>query len=601
MITSEVCYSVSGAIRHLGLPVAGVTVTLFEYWRLNTGMLRQRLDQQTTGPRGEFTFSVSAGTYYIEVTPDASTRFLRETISQLSVASNTICNINLKTGSTLSGRVVTKYGAALTDCRIVVMGLEPPYYRTSDRVDSQSAFTLVLPKGRYFLIARHECDQDQRSRIFRKEPFIYCRFDDIEIEQDRSHDIVLPDLVALIGKVTTDDGAPASGVRASLTPAITDDNLALVDLRVKSTFLTDEDGHFEVLAEPGTYDLVLQSADSPVLVEHRERSISIAGITERNFSLAKGFRLSGRVVAQKKALRGCIVKATGPAGKAAVAVTGADGEFALALPEGAFDVTVGGQPGSADKEANSVVAPWVRSVSVPAESELIIDLPSGVKVSGVVTDSSSKPRPGVPVSACLDRGRLPSPQDLQDLVATTVSGSDGNYALALLPGNYWILLNEDLSNRHHVEVKDEAVDIDLVWSAGCVVRFNVVSDADAPIARCRVLFEPYAQSGIQQGGQAAGATARITGFAITGDDGISQIALGSGIYSFRFQPPSYSCYQTKVIRQLSVGGDLERTIRLSSKEGRNAIGSDTEPAEHGSGNAGQLRLEMTQADGRPDL
>jgi len=594
LTTSEVCYSISGTIRHLGLPVSGVTVTLFEYWRLNTGLLRQRLAQSKTAPRGEFNFSVSKGTYYLEVTPDPSTRFLRETVSRLSVASNTACNISLKTGYTLSGRVVTKYGAQLTDCRVVAMGLEPPYYRTSEHVDTESRFSLVLPRGRYFLIARYESEAPDDDLIFSESPFIYCRFDDFEIEQDSEHDIVLPELVRFSGKVTTDDGAPAAGVRASMTPAITDDNLALVDLRVKSSFLTDADGRFEVLTEPGTYDFTLQSPDSLELVEHRERSLSIEDNSERNFCLTKGFRLNGQVLAGKKALRGCIVKASGPAGKAAVAVTGADGEFTLVLPRGTFDITAGGQPSGHDKEANSVLAPWVRSVSTPFDGELIVDLPSGVKVSGAILDSSGKQRPGVPVSACADKGKSPTAVDLQDAAASTTSGADGSYALALLPGKYWLVLNEDISHSHHLEVGDQAVELDLTWSSGCVVRFQVVGDGDAPIARCRVLFEPYKQGGLQQGGQPAGSTARITGFAITDDDGVSQIAVASGIYSFRFEPPPYACLQTKVIRQLSIGGDLERTVRLSAKVARDELEDErgANAAQQTGERPNQLTLEI---------
>ena len=567
MTTSEVSYSISGGIRHLGLPVAGVTVILFEYWRLSAGVLKCLVDKQTTGARGEFKFSVRSGTYYLEVVPDASTRFLRQTVDNLKVASNTTCNISLKTGNLLRGCVRTSDGSALSACRILAMGVDPPYYRASDSLDPDSRFKLILPKGRYLLIARYEKEDAGLSEPGSSKPFIYRELDDVQLEGDDDCQITLPELVRFAVSVTGSDGNPVPGARVSLTPEIKQDNLALVDLRVKALALTDSKGKLEFLVQPGTYDLVLQSPEDLSLVEVRERSLVLEADCQRSFVMFDGFRLAGKVLWSGEPVRGCLVKASGRDGKAAVAVTGALGEFALVLAEGTFDVAVGGQPNGGDRSANLAIAPWTRTVHMPGEEVLTVDLAAGLKVSGRVEDPSGRPRPGVRISAYPDKGGAPSAPEMESPLATTVTSGDGGYLIGLSAGKYWIVLNDDASLSGRVELANEPVTVNFTWSSGCVVRFTVVNDRQEPIGRCKVLYEPYAQaSGAAKARQEKGSPGSITGFAFSGDDGTCEFTLPAGIYSFRFEPPAYATYQTKVIRQLSVGADLQRTVKLSAKE-----------------------------------
>ncbi|HEY9871186.1 MAG TPA: carboxypeptidase-like regulatory domain-containing protein [Candidatus Obscuribacterales bacterium] len=590
MTTSEVSYSISGGIRHLGLPVAGVTVILFEYWRLAAGLLKCMVDKQTTGARGEFKFSVPAGTYYLEVVPDASTRFLRQTVDNLKVASNTTCNISLKTGNMLSGCVRTSDGSPLAACRVLAMGVDPPYYRASDSLDADSRFKLVLPKGRYLLIARYEKEEAGLPEAGGARPFIYRELDHVQLEGDDHCQITLPELVRFGVVITRSDGSPVPGARVSLTPEIKQDNLALVDLRVKALAVTDPEGKLEFLVQPGTYDLVLQSPENLSLVEVRERSLVLEADCQRSFVMADGMRLSGKVLWSGQPVRGCLVKASGSEGKAAVAVTGALGEFALVLPPGTFDVAVGGQPNGGDRAANLAMAPWTRTVHMPGDEVLTVDLAAGLKVSGRVEDPSGKPRPGVRVSAYPDKGGAPSAQDMGSPLATTVTSADGGYLIGLSAGKYWLVLNDDASLSRQVELANEPVTVNFTWSSGCVVRFTVVNERQEPIGRCKVLYEPYAQAaGAAKAGQEKGNLASITGFAFCGDDGTCEFTLPAGIYSFRFEPPAYAPYQTKVIRQLSIGADLERTVKLSAKEVNRepADGSESEPAV-----PSQLTLEI---------
>lgn len=562
MTTSEVSYSISGCIRHLGLPVAGVTVILFEYWRLASGLLKCMVDQQTTGARGEFKFSAPSGTYYLEVVPDASTRFLRQTVDNLKVASNTTCNISLKTGNMLSGCVRTSDGSALEACRVLAMGVDPPFYRASSSLDADSRFRLVLPKGRYLLIARYENEHTGRAI-----PFIYRELKDVRLECDDSCQVSLPKLVRFALTVTRSDGKPVSGARVSLTPQIREDNLTLVDLRVKAVALTDSQGKLEFLVQPGTYDLVLQSPEDLSLVEVRERSLVLEADRQLSFVMPDGFRLAGKVLWSGQPVRNCLVKASGREGKTAVAVTGALGEFALVLPHGTFDVAVSGQPSGGDRRANRAMAPWTRTVHMPGDEVLTVDLAAGLKVSGRVEDASGRPRPGVRISVYPDKGAALSAQDMESPLAATVTGADGGYLIGLSAGKYWIVLNDEASLSRQVELANEPVTVNFTWSSGCLVRFTTVNERQEPIGRCKVLYEPYVQaSGAAKARQGRGILASITGFAFSEDDGTCEFTLPAGIYSFRFEPPAYAPYQTKVIRQLSVGTDFQRTVKLSAKE-----------------------------------
>ncbi|MBI4533816.1 MAG: hypothetical protein HY711_07690, partial [Candidatus Melainabacteria bacterium] len=64
-------------------------------------------------------------------------------------------------------------------------------------------------------------------------------------------------------------------------------------------------------------------------------------------------------------------------------------------------------------------------------------------------------------------------------------------------------------------------------------------------------------------GQIGGAA---TGVVVTSENGVCQITVPAGIYSFQFEPPVGGSYEGKSVRQLSVASDLERKVKLAGCE-----------------------------------
>lgn len=157
MTTNELTYNLSGYVRHQGLPVAAVVVSIYDLYQIGTSVPSVGdvlVGSQKTGARGEFTFPVRAGLYRVEVTPDSSTRFLRHITPEVRVANNTTCNINLGTGYIMEGTVLTSSGQNVRRCEVVALGIEPSSYRSTSPVDELGQFTLILPRGKYHIACR---------------------------------------------------------------------------------------------------------------------------------------------------------------------------------------------------------------------------------------------------------------------------------------------------------------------------------------------------------------------------------------------------------------------------------------------------------------
>ncbi|MBI4532978.1 MAG: hypothetical protein HY711_03440, partial [Candidatus Melainabacteria bacterium] len=483
--TSEIFYNLAGDVKHQGLPVVGVSILLFEYWRLSTGLIKHLVGQQKTGSCGEFSFAVVAGSYCLEVAPDSTTSFVRKLLSDIKVVGNTTCHVSLVTGVIVSGSVVTASGVMVTHSVVMALGIEPCSYRVEQCLDSQGLFSMVLPKGRYCLAVRYN-DQDKdnsgENSHTTGSPFIATTYEIIEVRQDMVHNIRLPEMVDFRGCILSHAGVAVSDAIVTLTPD--EDNLVLADLCLKVATRTSLSGNFAISVQPGIYDLNIQPPPLVPLAELTVESITIATQTSRNFTLLPGVCLQGKVLFANQPVVGCLVKAVGQDGLTYVAMTDGYGEFFLKLPSGAYELKVVGQPDIVWLSANLSIAPAVRQVTADDDIYLTIELEGGLSVAGVVVDCAGRPRPQAKVSAVVDEGRIPLPGDTA--VASGMAGDDGRYCLVLGSGCYWVFVNDEVGNAKHAEVSCEPVKLDLTWSTGCVVRFTVLSEADEPIGRCVV-------------------------------------------------------------------------------------------------------------------
>ena len=282
MTTNVLTYNLSGAVRHQGLPVAGVVISLYDALTEMSGapsLLDNLISQQTTGTRGEFTFAVRPGVYRIEVQPDTSTRFIRHTVPEVKVAANTVCNVGLTTGSIVSGKVGTTNGVNVRSGEVVALGIEPSSYRATALLEDDGNYTLTLPKGRYhlafrslpweYLSERDPFTSKKRIRIAADvddedlgEAFIATSIAVLDVYRDDVYNLSLPEFVTYAGEVTDIYGQPVRGAKLTVKPSLSQDDLVLMELALSATALTNRVGKFAIKLQPGIFDIKVTPDES---------------------------------------------------------------------------------------------------------------------------------------------------------------------------------------------------------------------------------------------------------------------------------------------------------------------------------------------------
>lgn len=567
MVTSELTYNLSGTIRHLGLPVSGVFVVLHESGYGSTAASRTLLSEQRTGPRGEFNFAVGAGSYCLEIVPDGSTRFVRQLIGGIEVSANTIFNVSLTTGLILEGMVCTAGSGIIQNCSLTALGIEPSGFRAVTLVDDSGRYSTVLPKGKYYLIPSWKKSDSSQGGTTSQVPFLTTFVEVVELDQDHRHDVILPDLTHLKALVTDKTGNPVPSTNVSIASSVARDNPLYPEISCIVRAVSDQSGTFELNVQPGDYDIVLTPPASSQLCEMSFRSMALGKESTHRIELMEGVRLRGKVSFQGGLVAGCSVKIRSKDGKLAYAgMTDENGRFSFGLPAGSYEVSVFPYQ---RRRRHSVEAPWCRSVVVGGgETRVDVDLGVAVPVVGHVKDPKGRNRGSVTVSACPDRGGQPESEDLSNPLASWTTDDSGRFKLMLAAGKYWIFIAGNPSTAQQVEVTTQLTNLDFTWQGSVRARFEVVGDEGDPIARCKVSWRPYGkeQQVSAAGDKSAGKQApSAAGSAFTGDDGCCELVLSAGIYSFHFEPLPHGHYGSKEIRQLSVGADIARKIKLPVK------------------------------------
>jgi hypothetical protein len=552
--TREVSYNLEGVVRNQGLPVAGTTIMLYDYWSSGSGLIRHYLTEVTTGPKGDFGFDVRKGIYSIEVVPNRDTRFARQSFDAVKVTANTVVNVSLKHGSTYSGKVRTESGAKLGKCELLFFGIEPEVVRANEPIGEDGKFSVALPKGRYYVACRQLVEapshQDPQTG------FLCANMHVIDLYSDLREDFVVPDLVPFKGVVTNSDGHPILGVRCTIGASGTTDNPHDEEAQLRAVAFTNKRGEFECLVAPGTYDVKLEPGSDTHLSERLVSAILVDHPRTRTYSLAAGYRLFGRVTFDDDPVESALVTVFG--GKIdSSTVTDKNGLFSFSLSGGTYELSVAPQPDSLATMPFRLLAPVSMKVKLAEDTKRDIELQRGVGLSGKVVDKQGAGRPGVQLALYPVASGNGTMSDTDRPLAFGITGDDGSFEFRVLPGKYWLVLNNQRSTARIIEAVDFDLESDLVWGAGCMVRFEVTSENDEPIGNCRISCETY-------GG--VNATAEQPPTAVTGEDGTCMLIVPAGIYSFKVEPPEHGSFQSKQIRQLSINSDTKRRVKLGAKE-----------------------------------
>jgi uncharacterized GH25 family protein len=419
--------------------------------------------------------------------------------------------------------------------------------RATEKVDSDGKFSISLPKGKYLV----GCRQLMHGGT----AFLYDNLHVVEIFGDTREDFVVPDLVLFKGLVTNSDGHPISGVRVTITSSVQSETSQQAETQLKAAVYSDRRGEFSCDVAPGTYDIKLEPGPESRLTERLVSSTLIDQSRTRTFSLATGYRLFGRVSFDGEGVENALVTVHG--GKIdSSEVTDKDGLYSFSLSGGTYTLSVAAQPDSLANLPYRLLSPFSCTVRLAEDTCRDVELEKGVNIAGKVVDKMGSPRPGVQLAIYGDKGSgVEAITDNDRPLAYSLTGDDGSFEFHVSPGKYWLIMNNQRSTAQLIEAAGEDLHSDLTWGSGCLVRFEVTSEADEPIAHCKVTCEAYS----------GGSPELETVSGSTADDGICVMTVPAGIYSFRFDPPEQGSFQSKQIRQLSINADLKRRIKLPLK------------------------------------
>jgi hypothetical protein len=572
LIANVLTYNLSGSVRSQGLPVAGVRVLVYAESLPAPLAQDNKILEQVTGARGDFTIPVQPGRYKLELHPDSATRFLKASVTDLSVFSNVSHNISLTTGAIVSGVVRTADGARLPHGEIVASGIEPTSYCETAAVDKDGKYSITLARGRYHLAFRAAQDRSQEGlngALFKADSSAYLvkSITVLDVVGDERIDLMLPELVNFTGDVIDILGRPVPGALVTLAPCDTEEDPVLHELGLAAAAVADSAGHFAMKLQPGLFDISVKPGAEELLSVLEDRKVPIDKDMHYSFRLVEGFRLRGQVRYGTQPLANCLVRITGVEREANLfAKTDGQGQFSLGLPGGSYKLIISAHP----KDAPTVtingaeyagLAPWHKTIMVGGDTHVAAGIEQGTAVYGCIKDDAGNPRPGVSISVFPETNQ---PQDLarnNAALCNAISDGDGRYFFFLSPGRYCIVVHTDIKNASVVEVKNDPIELDINWHGWCQVKFEVVGEDGKAIPRCRVGYAPY--------GSDISSVPKETnlphGYLLTSEDGTCNATLLAGVYTLHFTPPLEGSYECKTIRQISLSQDVTKSVKLGLK------------------------------------
>lgn len=561
VLRRELSYNLGGTISSMGLPVNGVIVRLYDYWRQSGSLVKHFLAELQTDADGKFSFDVRKGIYCLEIIPGQNTRFARQSLEAIKVTGNTNFNIALKAGSILSGKVRDAAGQAITEAELLVFGIEPHVIRVSQELDQEGNFSISLGPGKYYLALKYKSKNKSKNPEL---PFVCPYFQVVELSKDLKHDISLPKLISFKGKVTNKDGHPLSGVKAQVRSKERPENIFARELSLKVDTFTKKDGSFECLLQAGTYAVKLLPAEDSQLAEKSISSILVDQDRERNYTLESGYELKGRVSHKGSPVANATVNLIG-VNTDSLTLSDQDGMYRFSVPGGSYEIVVAPQPDSLGTSQANDLAPYQGELILDRQLTHDIELEAGLLIKGVVQDPAKQARAGVLLSLFATKnGEFDQEAARRRPLWVGITGDDGSYEFQLHPERYWLVLNQQASTGHLLDVSQSSVKGELTIDDVCLLSFEVVSENDEAIPNCQVSYEAYDLA--DKKSLDLSQMEEIPMPVFTDSDGKCSFTLPQGVYSFDFHPPQHSQHESRLIRQLSLSQDMSRKVRLVRKK-----------------------------------
>ncbi|MBY0356875.1 MAG: carboxypeptidase-like regulatory domain-containing protein [Candidatus Obscuribacterales bacterium] len=546
-MSNELFYNLSGSVACMGLPISGTTVRLFDYRFDGEGVVRHFVQEKMTAAKGDFTFEVKTGVYSVEIIPVEHSRFSRQSFEPVLVTGNINLNVILRSGSILSGTVYGSEKRKLAACEVTAIGPYPQIARAMQITDADGRFALSLTEGKYHLAVRGGS-------------FLSPEFHQIELFADKDLDLILPEPASFQGDVTDQDGAPVANAQLRIKSLAEQEKFLTRELPMFVNCNTDEQGLFSCLLSPGSYSVSISPPAGASLSEKLAGQTTVQADCRRSYVLLPGCLLSGQIFWRGTPVAGALITVFG-AELESSRVTAADGSYSFSLAPGDYQYSVVVQPDALGLMSGGQPAPAVGSYQLKQDGRFDLELQEGISLCVKVYGPAKRPRPEVSLAIFATKnGTFDGLALCSRPIVSGLTGADGDYRTRLLPGKYWLVLNNQFSTGRLIQISGENEEEILNVDNICLLNFDVTSDNDDPVPGCQITFEAYAKNGEENDLFEA-----LSFPLFTDKSGQCHLTLSSGIYSFHLEPNENSPYAPRDIRQLSVMADLNRRVRLTLK------------------------------------
>ena len=377
------------------------------------------INLSSASTRGSFsTQSQADGSYRVVVRPDTYNIFLSPPQGSsyvgtkeregFSIQEDTVEDLGLDLGVTISGRVTDQAGNPVENAHVSLFG---PEGQNSGSTDAGGNYSLLIRPGSYNL----NVNPPEGAPLLSEDR------NDLEVFGDLTLDISLLDGAIVSGVVRGSDGQRVED--------------ALVSLNDPETFHgrqsgTDADGFYNILIEPGIYNLQVffPLGGSPFLPFNREDLQVTVGMPPLDITLERGAILTGLVTDPAgNPVQDVFVNAWNPETQTGGGSgTDENGRYRITLLPGIYDID------THLPQESPFISRRLEAVQVISDRTLDISLERGAILSGRLTDPNGNPVPDVNVNA-----RNPETQTGN----SARTDENGRYQMTLPPGVYDLNVN----------------------------------------------------------------------------------------------------------------------------------------------------------------
>ncbi|MEW5794833.1 MAG: carboxypeptidase-like regulatory domain-containing protein [Candidatus Zixiibacteriota bacterium] len=456
-------FSISGTVLdHLAAPVANVEVFLYDDQGNPIGMT-----QVLTDGAGFYTVSdLPEATYGVEFVPPGGSQLLPVMYTGIVVNGNVTLDVTLQLGYSISGTVTDGNGFGIPDIDLNVYEQATGFKLNTpgDNTDATGAYDILVPAGTFRV----------RWRAVNGEPLVPVEMENVVIYTNTVINVTMQAGFFLSGTVLGPSSQPVVGA-----------DIDIVDAATNITMFTPSDntdalGGYQVIIPPGTYDVIVEPVVLDRLLAAQVSDVTINADTTLDFSLSPGYSLSGYV----RNSGGTAVPSVdidvsfAPSGPKIITpsdITDAAGLYQIIVPAGLLNVAFTPPP-------SSHLAPAAQyNYAVSADAVLDMVVPTGVLVTGTVTDGSAQPVAGVDIDARVSSTGTPV------LLGGDRTDAAGHYQIVVVPGVYDLQVEPLISQRLvAVELRDVSLMSDTpiatTLEAGALVSGTVTDAFAQPLA-----------------------------------------------------------------------------------------------------------------------